>query len=216
MRTSKKAIVIALLGGSLSVSAMADTVIKDISAKFNPGIKYTLNGNEIMEGEGALVYEDRVYIPVRKVSESLGINVDYKDNTVILEQSEPSVFIEKTASVKFNGKDYTFKAAFPEEIAGYVALEASSTENSVLCLVKFEKDGKTANIGSFEFFSESAYDAMNPSEMPVPTEVLRQDGIVIGFTGVQDSVFEPGTEEADLIENYHSKTADILKTVKLA
>lgn len=214
MKSSKKTLITAIIAGSLSVSAIAvaEPVIQDISAKFNPEIKYTLNGKEIMEGKGALVYEDRVYIPVRDVSESLGINVDYKDNTVILEQAEPSIFVEKSASIKYNGKDYVLKASFPEEIADYVTLEAA--EN--MCLVKFDKDGKTANIGSFTFYTEEEYDAMDPTQMPVPTEALRQDGIVIGFTGVQDSVFEAGTEEAKLVEDYHSKTADILKTVKLA
>ena len=214
MKSSKKTLITAIIAGSLSVSAIAvaEPVIQDISAKFNPEIKYTLNGKEIMEGKGALVYEDRVYIPVRDVSESLGINVDYKDNTVILEQAEPSIFVEKSSSIKYNGKDYVLKAAFPEEIADYVTLEAE--EN--MCLVKFDKDGKTATIGSFTFYTEEEYDAMDPTQMPVTTEALRQDGIVIGFTGVQDSVFEAGTEEAKLVEDYHSKTADILKTVKLA
>lgn len=216
MKSSKKSIITAIVAGSLSVSAIAiaEPVIKDISAKFNPGIKYTLNGKEIMEGKGALVYEDRVYIPVRDVSESLGIDVDYKDNTVILEQNKSAIFIEKTASMKFNGKDYEIKVAFPEEIADYVTLEPAEEDN--MCLVRFDKDEKTANIGSFTFFSEDEYDAMDPTQMPVPTEALRQDGIVIGFTGVQDSVFEIGTEEADLVENYHSQTANILKTLKLA
>ena len=50
--------------------------------------------------------------------------------------------------------------------------------------------------------------------MPVPTEVLRKDGIVIAFTGIQDSVFEPGTEEAEIVESYHSALSDVLDTLE--
>lgn len=217
MKTSKKTVITAIAIVSLAFSAVAfaEPVIQDIAAKFNPGIKYTLNGEEILKDKGALVYEDRVYIPIRDVSEALGISVDYKDETVILSQDEPSIFIEKSAALKFNGKEYTIKAAFPKEVADYISLDTVSAGQDGLCLVKFDKDGKTANIGSFTLFSESEYDAMDPTQTPVPKEAFRKDGIVIGFTGIQDTVFEPGTAEADLVILYHSQIADMLKTVEL-
>lgn len=68
----------------------------------------------------------------------------------------------------------------------------------------------------FSFFSEEEYDAMDPSQMPVPTEVFRKDGIVIAFNGVQDSVFEIGTEEAKIVENYPSAVSEVLKTVEFS
>lgn len=217
MKLSKKAFITAMAVGSLSFSAVAaaGTVIQDVAAKFNPGIKYTLDGQEILKDKGALVYEDRVYIPVRDTAEALGISVDYKDETVILKQAEPSIFIEKSSTVSFKGKTYTIKTAFPEDLSEYISLDGQSSGQDGLCLIKFEKGDKTANIGSFTLYEESEYDAMDPTQMPVPAEVYRKDGIVVGFTGIQDSVFDPGTEEAGLVEAYYSQKQNILKTFEL-
>ena len=76
------------------------------------------------------------------------------------------------------------------------------------------KGDKIANIGSFSFFDYEIYDSMNSQEMSVPTEVLRKYGIVIGFMGIHDMVFEKGTEEANLVAKYHSDITNILKTVE--
>ncbi len=191
---------------------MASPVLQDISAKFNPEIKYTLNGEEILKGQGALVYEDRVYVPVRSLSEVVGMEVDYKDGTVILNDAKEEIKTEvKSTDIKFNNKDYTLTAAFPEEVSKYVTLEAEKDKD--LCLIRFEKDGKIANIGSFQFFTEKDYDAMDPKEMPVPTEVLRSDGVVVAFQGLQDMPFEVPSKEADLVSIYHENVGDMLKSV---
>ena len=67
----------------------------------------------------------------------------------------------------------------------------------------------------FEFFTEEEYDKMDPTQMPVPTEILRQDNIVIGFSGLHDMPFEPGTKEAELIEVYTENLKYIIDSVKL-
>ena len=42
-----------------------------------------------------------------------------------------------------------------------------------------------------------------------------EKGFVLAYGGMQDSVFEPGTEEADLVLQYHNAVADVLKTIKV-
>ncbi len=212
MKKATKLITTVTVIGLMATGAVAADLIEDVAAKYNHGVKYTLNGEEVMAGKGALVYQDRVYVPIREISETLGVDIDYKDSTVIMTQDKELNYVKKTTDISFNDKNYTFSVSFPEYISNYVTLETSKDNN--MCLIKFEKDGKTANIGSFTLFDEKTYDGMNKDEMPVPTEVLRKDGIVIGFMGVQDMVFEQGTEEANLVAKYHSDNANILKTVE--
>ena len=44
---------------------------------------------------------------------------------------------------------------------------------------------------------------------------MKKKGFVLAYAGMQDSVFEPGTEEADLVLQYHNALADVLKTIKV-
>ncbi len=113
----------------------------------------------------------------------------------------------------FSHDKYNFKVSFPDYISEYLELEYVGGDYP-MCLVRFEKGDKTANIGSFSFFDYETYDSMNPQEMPVPTEILRKDNIVITFTGPQDTVFEIGTEEANLVEKYHSELGEIINSVE--
>ena len=186
-------------------AAAASPAIQDISAKFNPNIKYTLDGEEILEGQGAIVYQDRVYLPVRKISEAIGMDVDYENETVILKSAVETE--TKQQEVTFDGKKFDISFEIPKEVSPYVTTEY--LEKDAMCILKFEKDGKSANIGFFSFFDEAEYDKMDPTQMPVPTEVLRVDGVVAAFQGLQDMPFEAPSEEADLITLYHDNL-DIL------
>ena len=115
----------------------------------------------------------------------------------------------------FSSETYTLSVSLPQETAQYCALEYYDDGNP-LCLIKFAKDDSVANIGMFSFFGEDEYDAMDPSQMPVPTEVMRSDGIVVAFTGMQDSVFDPATEEGALVEAYHSALSDVLGSIEFS
>lgn len=112
----------------------------------------------------------------------------------------------------FSSDTYLFSVSLPDETASYCQLEYYD-DRCPICLIKFTKGSNTANIGMFSFFGEDEYDAMDPAQMPVPIEVMRVDGIVIAFTGIQDSVFEIGTEEAEIVKNYDSVISEVLKSV---
>lgn len=141
------------------------------------------------------------------------------DESVKIESIVPSGFVELECEIPFNTDfstdTYDFSVSLPEEAAEYCTLEYYD-DSYPICLIKFTKGENVGNIGMFSFFSEEEYDAMDPSQMPVPTEVFRKDGIVIAFNGVQDSVFEIGTEEAKIVENYHSAVSEVLKTVEFS
>ncbi len=124
-----------------------------------------------------------------------------------------SNYSQKSVDVDFNNKTYTLSLAIPNELDSYV--EFTSLEDYPVYLLTFNRDNHISNIGMFEFFTEEEYDKMDPTQMPVPTEILRQDNIVIGFSGLHDMPFELETEEAKLVGNYHENVSDMLKTVTL-
>lgn len=79
-----KKLIAATLFSAMAISISAAPVLEKVVAYFNPAITYSLDGENILEGQGGLVYDDSVYIPVRAVSEALGISVDYIDGKVVL------------------------------------------------------------------------------------------------------------------------------------
>lgn len=58
---------------------------------------------------------------------------------------------------------------------------------------------------------------MKQENLPLETELLRVEGksIVLAYSGLQDSVFEPGTEAARMVLRYQEALCDVLKTVTL-
>lgn len=226
MKFSTKAVVVIGAVGVMAGSAIGAPVLEDVTAKFNAGIRYTLNGEEVLEGTGGLVYNDRVYVPVRAVSEMLGVKVDYDDSgIVILEQEvkeeaqpeteEKAELVEKSTDIKFNGKEYEFKVSVPSVVAENVTLKTNEEDKNTACMIYFEKDKNTAIIGTYSFFKADEYDAMDPTQMPVPTEVFRLDDVVIGFNGLQDMPFEESTGLVPVIEEYHKNIGAMNETVVL-
>lgn len=71
---------LATVGFSTVVNAATET----ISAFLKDNVTYTLNEQPILEGEKAVVYEDKIYLPLRAISEAVGLEVDYKDGQVML------------------------------------------------------------------------------------------------------------------------------------
>ena len=68
-----------LFGG---ISAIADTQIQAVLSD----IKVTLNGVPMQFDNPPILYQDRTYLPVRKVAEAVGKQVDYDEasNTVVI------------------------------------------------------------------------------------------------------------------------------------
>ena len=87
-KMSKKLLVTIAMLGVVSSSVYAGTMLEKVTAYRNADMKYTLNGKEVLQGEGALVYQDSVYVPLRKVSETLDVQVDYTNGQVMLTQKE--------------------------------------------------------------------------------------------------------------------------------
>lgn len=71
--------------GVLGASVIATPVLEKVSAYYNKNIAYTLNGEPVLDGKGGLVYNDSVYVPIRAVSEALGVHVNYEDGVVMLD-----------------------------------------------------------------------------------------------------------------------------------
>ncbi len=134
--------------------------------------------------------------------------------TNVLNSNGSSVIIEEGT------QQYALKIGFPNYIAPYVQLDQmeqpiGENETYSLILFKFTKDDHSANIGSLSIYTQKQYDAVKAEGGPFPTEVFRQDGLVVAFMGLQDMPFELQTPEAQLVGNYHQEVGNILKTITL-
>lgn len=111
---------------------------------------------------------------------------------------------------------YAISFSVPDNLVEYLSLEPYSEYDNA-AIIQFKKGDKVGNIGSIVLYTISEYDDLKTQEVPLETEVLRdeENGFVLAYGGMQDSVFEPGTEEADLVLQYHNAVADVLKTIKV-
>ena len=89
-KLTQKTKVLAAVGilSAMSISTIAAPIIQEVKANLKANISYTLNGENVLEGKGGLVYNNQVYIPVRDVANTLGFTVDYKNDTVIMNTKE--------------------------------------------------------------------------------------------------------------------------------
>lgn len=111
---------------------------------------------------------------------------------------------------------YAISFSVPDNLVEYLSFEPYSEYDNA-ATIQFKKGDKVGNIGSIVLYTTSEYDDLKTQEVPLETEVLRdeENGFVLAYGGMQDSVFEPGTEEADLVLQYHNAVADVLKTIKV-
>lgn len=111
---------------------------------------------------------------------------------------------------------YAISFSVPDNLVEYLSFEAYSEYDNA-AIIQFKKGDKVGNIGSIVLYTISEYDDLKTQEVPLETEVLRdeENGFVLAYAGMQDSVFEPGTEEADLVLQYHNAVGDVLKTIKV-
>lgn len=78
-----KLIAVGLLA-TVGLSTVVNAATQAISAYLRDDVTYTLDAKPILNGEKAVVFEDKIYLPLRAVSEALGLDVDYKNGQVIL------------------------------------------------------------------------------------------------------------------------------------
>lgn len=111
---------------------------------------------------------------------------------------------------------YAISFSVPDDLVEYLSFEPYSEYDNT-ATIQFKKGDKVGNIGSIVLYTTSEYDDLKTQKVPLETEVLRdeENGYVLAYGGMQDSVFEPGTEEADLVLQYHNAVADVLKTIKV-
>lgn len=111
---------------------------------------------------------------------------------------------------------YAISFSVPDDLVEYLSFEPYSEYDNT-ATIQFKKGDKVGNIGSIVLYTTSEYDDLKTQEVPLETEVLRdeENGYVLAYGGWQDSVFEPGTEEANLVLQYHNAVADVLKTIKV-
>ncbi|WP_394266282.1 hypothetical protein [Anaerotignum sp.] len=111
---------------------------------------------------------------------------------------------------------YAISFSVPDNLVEYLSFEAYSEYDNA-AIIQFKKGDRVGNIGSIVLYTISEYDDLKTQEVPLETEVLRdeENGFVLAYAGMQDSVFEPGTEEADLVLQYHNAVGDVLETIKV-
>ena len=72
---------------AFAAGTVAAPAVTDITAKLAADFKFTLNGNDwqAKDADGSvmapIVYKDRTYLPVRAISEALGVKVDWDADT---------------------------------------------------------------------------------------------------------------------------------------
>ena len=71
----------------VGASVIATPVLEKVAAYYNQGIVYTLDGQTVLDGKGGVVYNDSIYVPIRAVSEALGVDVSYENGVVIMNRA---------------------------------------------------------------------------------------------------------------------------------
>ncbi len=105
----------------------------------------------------------------------------------------------------------------PASLEGYISLEPVSPDDCSILLVRFTNGEDVGNIGSFGLSAISDYEKQKEEGLPVGDELMRDetDGVVLTYSGMQDSVFAGGTESYDLVMDYDAALGDILESITL-
>lgn len=111
---------------------------------------------------------------------------------------------------------YTVSFSIPDYLTDYVKFGAWTQQDQGISIM-LSKDGMEGNIGHIVLYDTEEYDTLRAQNLPLETEVLRDDaeGVVLAYGGMQDAVFEQGTEQAELALQYHTAVGDILETMRL-
>lgn len=111
---------------------------------------------------------------------------------------------------------YEVSFRVPSDLAEYLSL-TTFPEDTAAANILFIKGDQDGNIGRLVIYDAAEYDALKNENLPLETKMLRdeENGVVLAYNGPQDSVFEPGTEEANLVQQYQNAAQDILGSLKL-
>ena len=134
------------------------------------------------------------------------------EQTNIAQTEEPNM----RTVLQLGASRYEVSFRVPSDLAEYLSL-TTFPEDTAAANILFTKGDQDGNIGRLVIYDAAEYDALKNENLPLETEILRdeENGVVLAYNGPQDSVFEPGTEEADLVLQYHNALADVLKTIKV-
>lgn len=111
-KTAAAFISLAMLG-CLGTGVYAGSNLQEIKAYLNPGIKFKVDGQpvQLKNGSGAVIapisYNNTTYLPVRSVSDLLGVTVkfDGKTNTIQLGEQTEGVSIAAGFDSSYHTKD---------------------------------------------------------------------------------------------------------------
>ena len=149
----KKAKIFSLLVLTLAISSVTayagTSMLKEIKA-YQKDVKFTLNGQEVMKDKNAIVYDDTVYVPIRAVSETLGVDVTYKNNTVMIsDKQQPTVTPQTTVTpeipvIQNNLIDEVLQLGKVVEVTNeYVTILPLTLEDNVMNYVQLNVDKNT-------------------------------------------------------------------------
>lgn len=120
-------ILVCVVVGSFSAGVLATNSLEEIKAYLNYGITIKLDGQtQIMHDEAGdrvypITYSGTTYVPIRAVSNMLGIDVEWdgKNNAVLLGETGAKDFLVDIEPYARDGAyRMTLEDASPEEIAG--------------------------------------------------------------------------------------------------
>lgn len=107
------ALIASAMLGCLGTGVYAGSNLQEIKAYLNPGIKFKVDGQpvQLTNSSGAvitpIVYDNNTYLPVRSISNLLGVTVNFdgKSNTVELGEQTEGVSIAKGFDASYHTKD---------------------------------------------------------------------------------------------------------------
>jgi hypothetical protein len=75
---------------SLGVTTFAEGLLKNIQVYVDE-VNVQINGTPVKQ---SFIYEDEIYVPLKDVTDNLGLNIESKDNTVNVVSGEPVATVE--------------------------------------------------------------------------------------------------------------------------
>lgn len=123
-------------------------------------IRITVDGKELYSDQPPIIKNDRVFVPVRVIAESLGATVDFKEDydkrVYISDQNHTSEFAIGYAFCLIDGLELAMDTK-PFIENGRTLLPVRIVSQALGCLVLWDNDTKTVNIKKTEY-DESKYD----------------------------------------------------------
>jgi len=199
--------VIVLLIGAMGFSLGASPIITNIKAQLDPTMKYQINGESVMESEAGIVYNDRIYIPLRAVTEALGLKVDYEKGKVSMTDLDKHllyqpIYLNFLEIVDINPKDNQVtvsKNKNKDDIMNHLVLNFS--EDTIVKIFGKEDDFTVNNLKVGDIVNIIHSPAMTFS-IPAQTavyEIHKQD--TNKFTKIVGRVLDVNDDEIFLTTN---------------